>query len=251
MNFKTKILTGAFITASFLTGIITHKDQYQSFINNNIETIIIDQNNEFNIKYLEKPKIILNKEKNINKRGSYDVEKNTITIFIENIKVSGENYLEKIIEKINKNKQLELTREYIPIEHALKHELGHYYMDSYTEVTQKQNYWLGSQVDTINKSDFEINKIRFNIISEGIAETFAYGIKIKYPENKKWPTKLNEFDKNNIYSYGLQLVQPIIFEYKEKAIHHLMYNLPTRSELFNLETYQKRMIKEIKENKKN
>lgn len=219
--------------------------QIRQYVNNNLDTIIQNQEKKLNIAHQGVPVVEVGISDQIKKSfpglpicGCYD---------------SGENiiYIKKDIiinlEEEIKNVEVSSPGNDCYIKQVIDHELGHFYVDMLSE-----NLGTGSWPQTLTENG-TVDKNAIHIIGEGIAEYFGRSMNSHYDnfKDQEWPTKLEDFvnsDNPSIPNYriwydgGYHLVKPIIDEFGVKGIMYLMFHPPTEKELLDLQGYQKKIL---------
>lgn len=223
--------------------------QIQRYVNDNLDTIIQNQENKLNIIHRRVPVVEVGiseqtKEAfpNLSICGSYDSEANAI-------------YIKKDITiNLSPDKEgLEVSPEnFCTIKEVIDHELGHFYVDTLSEYLGK-----GSWPQTLRENG-TVNENAIHIIGEGIAEYFGRTMNGDYDnfKDEEWPTKLEDFfdkkdsnipDYRQWYQGGYHLVKPVIDEFGVEGIKYLMFHPPTEEELINLKEYQQKVIHQLQE----
>lgn len=126
------------------------------------------------------------------------------------------------------------------INRTLDHELGHFYIDKLFESK-------GIFVEGYYPNEESLAAAK--LINEGICEYFKKKMGNNMEDNFKeedWPTNIFGFrEKEVIYAGGFHLVKPILERYGKAGIEYLVFNLPSREELYDLLSYQKKIMQEL------
>ena len=173
-----------------------HRENIQSYIENNLKEAISKQESKLGIKHFGLPKIIYqslaNLDFTIGVAGCYNPEIDNLCL---NRVTTPNNGLADIVGRFLGDPSIQET---------LDHELGHFYTDKLSE-----SLGMGSWPNQINAKPMEV--IGLNLISEGIAEYFKKRMNnsMGVPESLNWPKEPEEL-RGRVYDRGFSLVRPIL-----------------------------------------
>lgn len=226
--------------------------EVKEYTRKNLENIIAEQEKEIGLDFFGKVPVIvfgLPDEIEKNKYVGLYVPTEDI-IYLAEEKLFPRQWIKAEIIKL-------FDEEINDLKGSLHHELAHFYCDQLSEKFGKGNWPLHPPFDPSNTSEQEAyeyfkENARVKLISEGIAVYVERRMTNKRNEiiisKDKWPKKYEDIKENLIfffYEIGYQAVRPLIDQFDQKAIKHLMFNPPTYEELFALPAYQERMKQEL------
>ncbi len=231
----------AFLASTLLvTSSPTEPRNFQEYVEANLEQILKRQERKVSIAFPQRrPLIIYHLPENSdeNDLGKYKLDENTIYLRGDMLDTIDWNF-----------SQARAT---------LDHELAHWYCDTLSESLGKGDWPDYNHSDTLEQS------LALRLLSEGIAEYVERtmnGGEDSFDE-EEWPKSVLGFimpmlppnsagpdyilNSRVIYDGGYHLVKPIIDKYGPQGIEYLMFDPPTDEELFDLPSYQKRILQEL------
>lgn len=226
-------------------------DEIQEYVEQNLESIIKNQEEKLAIHYPNHPKIEYRLPTEWRLSGAdgilglYKPEKNTIYL--------NSGLLTRLVPDFGDIVALFFTNGRMDDAiSTVNHELGHYYCDSLAEAVGFGDW---PQFDSEMNSG-EIMGTR--LIAEGIAEYIkkkAMGETNDPFQDSEWPKDPDYFYGGGlgniylIYSGGYHLVKPIIDQYGKEGMLYLMVFHPQEKDLTDLPKYQQKIMEQIEQEK--
>jgi hypothetical protein len=271
---------GIFISTILFTGFrsCNREAGLYEYANENLPKIMKKQEDDFHIKYPEKPNIFVNTRRvgsflqdPREYAGRYDSSFQMIILDSFENTYPEKSRLGGILGRSNQGRMDTLE--------TLRHELGHYYTDKRSRSRGKGVYPpLGKYYDLSRNyealqyryfvrkdensrkelDDFKTKNLGalteifyYQLISEGIAEYFEFsgGKKPDFKDCKYPRTYMDIKDGEEtkiIYDGGYNLVSPILSLNCSDGIDYLIGNLPTSERIDELPQYRERALRELR-----
>ncbi len=223
-------------------------DQIQEYVEQNLESIIKNQEEKLGIHFPKRPRIeyLLPPQWRLNGAdgilGLYKPEENTIYLNSGLLTHLVPDFGD-IVALFFSNGRMDDAIS------TVNHELGHFYCDSLTEAAGFGDWPLFEK----GMDSGEIMGMR--LVAEGIAEYIkkkAMGETEDNFKDSEWPQDPDYFYGNGlgniylIYGGGYHLVKPVIDQYGKQGMLYLMIFHPLEKDLTNLPEYQKKILEQIK-----